>query len=345
MSERCSYPLALALALVLWLPVSAGAAGVVVAPATRVDFPLTVEAIGTAQANESVEIRPQITQKIRRIAFSEGQDVQAGDVLVELHDAEFRAAVASAKATLVDAESQFRRAQELFRSELSTASDLETLEARRDAARATLDAAEVRLAETVVRAPFAGRVGLRRVSLGALVSPAVVITTLDDTNPILLDFDVPETALGRLAEGLAVEAGSAAWPDTTFHGTVASIDTRVDPVSRTVTVRARVANPARQLRPGMFLVVRLLRRDVTALVIPEQALVPEQSEQYVLVVAEGGVVEQRQVTTGRRRPGEVEILTGLQDGEIVIAEGTQKARPGSTVEIMRRIDMSPSPSE
>ena len=337
--------LALALALGLSLPVPAPAAGVIVAPATRVAFPLTVEAVGTARANESVEVRPQISQTIRRIAFIEGQEVEAGEVLIELDDAEMLAAVAAAKATLVDAESRYRRAQELYRSDLASASDLETLEARRDAALAAHDAAKARLAETVVRAPFAGRVGLRRVSLGALVGPSVVITTLDDTDPIKLDFEVPESALGRLAEGLPVEAHSAAWPDTTFHGSVATIDTRVDPVSRTVAVRAVVANSARLLRPGMFLSVRLLRRDVTALVVPEQSIVPEQSEQYVLVVSDdGGTVEKRRVVTGRRRPGQVEILSGLAEGELVVAEGTQKARPGGTVEIVGRIESSAAPA-
>jgi membrane fusion protein (multidrug efflux system) len=288
-----------------------------------------------------VEIRAQVSETVRRIAFEEGQSVRAGDVLVELNDAQALAAVASAKATLVDAEQRFHRAQELFNSELTSASDLETLEARRDAGRAALDAAEARLAETVVRAPFAGRVGLRRVSLGALVGPSVVITTLDDTDPVNVDFDVPETALGRLADGLPVEALSAAWPDSTFHGTVASIDTRVDPVSRTVKVRARVPNAAGLLRPGMFLTVKLLHRDVTALVIPEQAIVPEQSEQYVLVVLDEGKVERRRVATGRRRPGQVEILSGVDEGELVIAEGTQKARAGDTVEIVGRIEMTP----
>ncbi|HMB70223.1 MAG TPA: efflux RND transporter periplasmic adaptor subunit, partial [bacterium] len=325
-----------ALLLSFGLPVAGRAAGVVVAEATRISFPLTVEAVGTARADESVEIRPKVSETVRRIAFEEGQTVRAGDVLVELDRAEALALVAEAKAALVDAESRFRRAQELFKSELTSASDLETLEARRDASRAALDAAEARLAESVVRAPFSGRVGLRRVSLGALVGPSVVITTLDDTDPVKVDFDVPETALGRLGSGLPVEAHTAAWPDTTFHGTVASIDTRVDPVSRTVTVRARVANPEGLLRPGMFLTVKLLHRDVTALVVPEQAIVPEQSEQFVLVVGDGNTVEKRRVTTGRRRPGQVEIVRGLQEGELVIAEGTQKARPGDTVEIVGR---------
>jgi membrane fusion protein (multidrug efflux system) len=183
-------------------------------------------------------------------------------------------------------------------------------------------------------------VGLRRVSVGALVGPATVITTLDDTDPIKLDFDVPETALGRLAVGLPVVARSAAWPDSAFEGEVASIDTRVDPVSRTVKVRARVPNPRGLLRPGMFLTVNLLRRDVTALMVPEQAIVPEQSEQFVFVVGEDGTVQKRRVATGRRRPGQVEVLTGLEAGETVVAEGTQKVQPGTAVEIVGSIEVS-----
>jgi len=329
-----------ALAAPMW-SASAAAPGVIVAEAARVPFPLSVEALGTAVANEAVEIRPQISETVVAIEFEEGQQVEAGDVLVELRNSQALAQVAAARAVLVDSEGKYRRAERMLESQLVAESELEALRARRDADQAALDAAEARLAETVVRAPFAGRVGLRRVSLGSLVNPSTVITTLDDTDPIKLDFDVPETALGLLAEGLPVEAVSAAWPDTVFEGTVASIDTRVDPVSRTVTVRALVPNRGRLLRPGMFLTVRLLRRDVTALMVPEQALIPEQSRQFVLVVGEDGIVEKREVRAGRRRPGAVEILSGLDGGEVVVVEGTQKARAGEAVEIQDRIEVEP----
>jgi membrane fusion protein (multidrug efflux system) len=191
-----------------------------------------------------------------------------------------------------------------------------------------------------LRAPFAGRVGLRRVSLGSLVGPATVITTLDDTRTIKLDFDVPETALSHLATGLKVVAHSAAWPDVSFEGTVESIDTRVDPISRTLTVRALVPNAEYLLRPGMFLRVELLRHDVTALMVPEQAIVPEQSRQFVFVVGEGGMVAKRQVRIGRRRPGQVEVVDGVAAGEDVVVEGTQKAQDGARVQIIRRMEVA-----
>jgi membrane fusion protein (multidrug efflux system) len=307
---------------------------VIVAEARVLAFPLAVEALGTARANEAIDVRPQVSEVVTRIHFVEGQRVEPGEVLVELENTEALADVAAVKANLIDLENQLRRARELFETRAVAASELDQRVAQRDAARAALNAARSRLSDSRVRAPFAGRVGLRRVSLGALVTPDSIITTLDDTDTIKLDFDVPATALGRLEEGLSVEARSAAWPTSPFHGQVSSIDTRVDPISRTITVRSLIPNPQGQLRPGMFLTVTLLRDDVTALLIPEQAIIPEQSRQFVYVVGDDTKIEKREVRTGRRRPGEVEIVTGLEAGERVVAEGTQQARPGSQVEIV-----------
>jgi membrane fusion protein (multidrug efflux system) len=147
---------------------------VIVARATALEFPLVVEALGNARANESIEVRPRISSTVTAIRFSDGQHVSKGDVLVELENAELQAAVAEAKAALVDSESKYERAKELFQSQPVSDSQMETLKGQRDSDRAALDAAEVRLAETVVRAPFSGRAGLRRVSLGSLVGPSTV---------------------------------------------------------------------------------------------------------------------------------------------------------------------------
>jgi membrane fusion protein (multidrug efflux system) len=310
--------------------------GVIVSEAVILPFPLSAEALGNARANEAVDIRSEITAAVTSIEFQEGQQVQAGDVLLKLEDSEPLADLAAKKAALIDSESQYRRSAELFKTKVVSASQLEQMEARRDADLAAVKAAESRLAHTVIRAPFAGQIGLRRVSLGSIVSPSTVITTLDDTSRIKLDFNVPEVFMARLQPGLVVTARSAAWPDLLFTGEVISIDTRVDPVSRTITVRAVLPNEESRLRPGMFLTVSLLKEDVEALVIPEEALIPERSKQFVLVVGEGNIVERREVFTGRRRPGQVEVLEGLAAGELVIAEGTQQARPGLPVSIIEK---------
>ena len=307
--------------------------GVLVARAEVKPFPLSAEALGNARANEAVDIRPEITAAVVGINFEEGAFVEQGEVLVRLESSEPLADLAAAKAALVDSESQYRRSYELFQTKVVSASELEQLEARRDADKAAVNAAQSRLDHTVIQAPFSGRLGLRRVSIGSIVSPSTVITTLDDTTRIKLDFDVPEVFLSRLEKGLTVAAHSAAWPDERFMGQVTSINTRVDPVSRTVTVRALMPNEDGKLRAGMFLTVTLLKDDVESLMVPEQAIVPERSKQFVMVVGPDNVVERREVRTGRRRPGEVEILEGLEPGEIVISEGTQKGRPGEKVRI------------
>ena len=309
---------------------------VVVHSAQMTDFPFRLEALGTAHANESVQITSRISQVITAIRFEEGQHVRRGDVLVELENSELAANLAEARAALVDSRSQYQRGKDLSGKKVISESDLQQLEAKMEADRARVQAAEARLAETVIRAPFDGTVGLRRVSMGALVTPGTVITTLDDLDTIKLDFDVPETHLAPLHPGLEISARSVAFPDRTFTGRVATIDTRVDPVSRSVTVRAQVPNPDRILKPGMFLNVDVIREQQRSLVVPEQAIVPEKSEQFVFVVEGENRVQKRRVRIGRRRPGEIEILDGLHEGEQVIIEGTQKVDDGTEVHVIKQ---------
>jgi len=311
--------------------------GVIVSEARIQPFPLSSEALGNARANEAVDIRPEITAAITAIHFEEGHAVSKGDVLLELENSEPLADLAAARAALVDSTSQYRRSEELFKTRVVSESQLEQLEARRDADQASVNAAKARLAQTVIRAPFDGRLGLRRVSIGSIVSPGTIITTLDDTSLIKLDFDVPAVFLSRLQTGLNVTARSAAWPDLEFRGEVSSIDTRVDPVSRTITIRAVLPNDDARLMPGMFMTVSLLKDDVVALMIPEQAIVPERSKQYVYLLGTDNMVERREVRTGRRRPGQVEIVDGLAEGDLVIAEGTQKVKPGQPAREVGRI--------
>jgi membrane fusion protein (multidrug efflux system) len=312
-------------------PQERGTPTVVTVPAQVKSFPLSAEALGNARANESIDIRAKITATLMEIRFEEGQSVKAGDILVKLDDLEPVADLASAKAAEVEAEASYKRSKELFKNKVGSESQLLQDEAKKIASQAMVSVAEARLAYTIVRAPFDGRIGLRRVSVGSLVGPTIIITTLDDTDLIKVDFDLPEIYLSRLQKGLAVKARSAAWPDEEFVGEVSSVDTRVDPISRTVRVRSVMPNTNGHLRPGMFLAVTLLNDSVEALVVPERALIPERSIQYVLVVDENQVVERRIVEIGRRRPGEVEILKGLNAGENVIVDGTQKARDGQPV--------------
>lgn len=341
MKNACLLTTRFVFVLFLYCPIVFAAPGstaptVVVDQAQVRSFPLSAEALGNARANESVDIRPKITATLTEILFKEGQPVEAGEVLVKLDNLEQVADLAAAQAALVDSEASYRRSSELFRTNVVAKSQLLQDEAKKIADEAMVSVAQKRLADTIVRAPFAGRIGLRRVSIGSLLGPATIITTIDDTHVIKVDFDLPEIYLSRLEPGLKVIAHSAAYPDHDFTGEVSSVDTRVDPVSRTVRVRSVMKNDDGYLRPGMFLTVNLLNDTVEALLIPERALIPERSVQYVYVVDDNQMAEKRTVQIGRRRPGEVEILSGLSAGESVIVDGTQKARDGQAVKILTR---------
>ena len=291
-----------------------------------------IDALGTARANESVEIQPRISSLIETVVFKEGQYVDKGEVLIRLEDNEILAGLALAEANLEESRSLYNRSQSLADTQAISASNLEQLLAQVRVNEAQVEAAKARLNNTVIRAPFSGRVGLRRISPGSFVNTSTIITTLDDVSQIKLDFSVPETFLTALSEGMNISAESLVYPDRVFNGTVASIDTRLDPVSRAIQVRAIIPNEDGLLKPGMFMSVDLKRDRGDLVVAPEQAIVPEGSNQYVFVVADG-VAEKRIVQLGRRIPGFVAIASGLEAGESVITEGTHKVRDGSAVEV------------
>ena len=290
-----------------------------------------MEALGTIRASESVAITARVSSIVTEIHFTEGERVEAGAPLVALENSEARADYAEAQAALVESRGQFTRSRELLRTNAVSESQVEQLEAQMRANEAALAAADARVQNHLVRASFAGRVGLRRVSVGTLVTPGTVITTLDDLGTVLLDFDVPETHLAGVAAGQTLTARSAAYPEREFAGEVETIDSRVDPVTRSVTVRARLPNDGGLLRPGMFMTVRVLREVAQVLMVPEQAIVPRQARRYVFVV-DAGVARQVEVETGRRASGLVEITAGLAPGSLVVVEGTQHVRDGVAVE-------------
>ena len=311
--------------------VSAGPLRVVSIAAEQVALTDEIEALGTARANEAIDVTAKVTSLVRAINFEEGQSVEAGQVLVELEAREARAQLALAKATLAESRSQYARRQRLAATQAVSASELDALEAKQQVDTANVAAAEARLDDLVIRAPFPGRLGLRRVSVGSLVTPGTIITTLDDTRTMKLDFSVPESFLATLHPGLAIEARSVAWPAEPFRGEVATIDTRVDRVTRAITVRAVIGNEKMMLRPGMFMTVRLTQAPRQTVVVPEESIVPERGEQYVWVVSDARA-ERRKVEIGVRRPGRVEIVAGLTAGERVVTQGTQRLTPGSAVE-------------
>jgi membrane fusion protein (multidrug efflux system) len=314
---------------------SSPAVEVVTAAVEKRPLGVEVEAVGTAAANESAEVTSEISRKIAAIRFNEGDLVRRGSVLVELDDDEERAAVAEAEATLAESETQHRRSQDLHTRNALSSAELDQIQSTLKANRARLEAAKARLADTRILAGFDGRTGFRRVSVGTLVGPNTVITTLDDLSVIKLNFTVPETSLFLVSEGLPVSAITPGIPGRRFEGKVTHLDSRVDPVTRSIVVRAQIPNPQRLLRPGMFMTVSL-RGDVSdALLIPEGAVVPDKGRAFVFVVRDG-TVERREIAVGRRRPGEVQVTRGLQENERVVVEGAQNLREGMAVSEQQR---------
>lgn len=296
-------------------------------------FVEAIEAIGTARAEESVNITAKSADTVGAINFSEGQTVEAGTILVEMTSTQQAADLLAARAELSEAEKAYQRAADLVAKGISSKASLDSATAARDAARGRVQSIEARLADTIIKAPFAGVVGLRNVSIGSFVSPGDVITTLDDISPIKGDFTVPERLLGMLKPGLAIEAGVAAYPGETFAGTVSSVDTRIDPATRAVTVRAQIPNDAGKLKPGMLMSVELIVSEREALAVPESALVAQGDTRYVFRIDAESRAQRVEVKTGLVKPGSVEILEGLAEGDRVVSQGTNKVMPGQPVMI------------
>jgi len=301
-----------------------------------------IEALGTLRANESVELTASVTETVTALHFDDADRVEAGQILLEMTSDEEHALLEEARARVAEAKRQYQRIRSLREKQSAAESLLDQRKREWETGRAQLAAIESRLADRLLRAPFAGVVGLRNVSVGALVEPGDVITTLDDDTVMKLDFSVPGVYLGMLQPGLPVKATTRVWQGRLFEGQVKSLGSRVDPVTRTIIVRALLPNTDHALRPGMLMQVELLTRQREAVVIPEECLVPQGDRQFVLVVAADNRVERREVSIGTRRPGVVEIVAGLAVGERVITDGTLKARAGSEVSI-RAIDDGKTP--
>ncbi|MDO6708210.1 efflux RND transporter periplasmic adaptor subunit [Photobacterium sp. 1_MG-2023] len=304
---------------------------VIVQPVVRQEVSRLVEALGTVKSRESVQITAKVTEKVDRVHFEDGQQVNAGALLVTLTSGEQQAKVRAAQANLREQQREYRRIEGLVRKNTVARSELDKLRTGIEVARAILAQNQAELEARTIVAPFAGLLGFRQISLGALVTPGMVVTTLDALDTVKLDFSVPERFLGQIQSGARVNGRVAAFPDQVFSGQVTGLNSRVDPQTRAVEVRARVDNPQLLLRPGMLMTLALTLEARSGLVVPEEAIIPRQTEHFLMVVNGENVVEQRPVQLGFRSRGEVEILSGVQEGEQVITRGMDKVRPGQTV--------------
>lgn len=313
-----------------------------------------LEALGQAKARQSVTITSDTTELITRVLFTSGQRVSRGQTLIELKAEEQGADVAGAQAALGQAQRDYQRFAELGRRGFAPRAEIENRRAAVQEAQASLTAVQARRQDRLIRAPFAGTIGLSDAAPGQLVNPGAAIATLDDLSAIYIDFPVPERYLGALRAGLPVEATADAFPGETLRGVISRIDTRVDPNTRAVTARAEFANPRERIKPGMLLRVGVVQGSRQALAVPESAVLFEGDAAFVYAITPGGpgageasrganaapagrggglTAQRRPIETGARQAGLVEIVSGLRAGERIVADGLNRVNPNQPVRI------------
>jgi membrane fusion protein, multidrug efflux system len=311
---------------------------VIVQPVALIPIQTELEAIGSLHANESIEITANLNKKITGINFHDGQRVRSGHILVEMTSHEERALLAEARVNSEEAKKQWERVDALAKSGAASQSLLDQRLREYEAAQARYKALESRLKDLLLQAPFSGVVGLRQVSVGALVSPGDVITTLNDDSKMKLDFTVPSIYLSSLSNGLSVKAKTRDLNNKILVGKVSSVDNQIDPVTRAIKVRAILENPDYELKQGMLMEVTLQTKHRQSLVISEAALMPLASNNFVFVVKELAekklIVERKKIEIGQRLVGSVEVISGLEEGDKVVTHGVQKLRAGQAIKIL-----------
>jgi membrane fusion protein (multidrug efflux system) len=296
-------------------------------------MPQTITAVGSLRSDESITVRPEVAGRISAILFNEGQRVAKGATLVKLDPSINEADVGQARANLKLAKSKFDRAVDLAKSNFISGQARDEAENNLRVAEAALQLAEAKLAKTEIKAPFSGIIGLRVVSIGDYVKEGADVVNLEAIDPLKVDFRVPEIYLKQVQVGQPLEVSLDALPGKTYEGKVFAINPLVDATGRSIVIRAQVRNADTALRPGMFARVRLITRDEReALVVPEQAIVPQGDEQYVFRIVDGKALRAK-VAVGRRRDGKVEILAGLSGGDTVVSAGQLKLRDGVPVAV------------
>jgi len=305
------------------------AAQVTVAPVNR-----EVSAVGTLQSDESVVVSAEISGRVAGVAFHEGEKVAKGRVLLRLDDSVQQAELDRSTASLELSRANYKRAETLLKDHAISQRERDEAYAKWQLDEASLRLARASLDKTVIRAPFAGRLGLRNVSPGAYLRPGDAIVTLDAVDPIKVDFRVPEAFVRQVRVGQTLQVNVDATPGRSFSGQVIAIAPQLDSKGRSMLLRARLANEEKVLSPGMFARISLvLEQHAEALMVPEEALIAQGEQQLVYKVVDGKV-EAAPVKPGIREKGRVEILEGVEAGDTVITAGHLKVRPGMPVTVL-----------
>lgn len=300
------------------------------------EFSDEIRVLGVARGLRSVNITSSTSELITRVLFTDGQRVAAGAPLVELQAREEDADIILARSRVAQAQREYDRYRDLAERGVAPRVTAENAQTALEAAQAGLAAAQARRGDRLIRAPFSGVLGLTSVTPGTLISPGAVITTLDDISVVRVDFPLPERYLSVLRSGVPIVATADALSGETFTGRIALIDTRVNDQTRSATARAEIPNPGGRIRPGMSMRVAVRQGVRQGLAVPEAAVQYEGDSAFVFRIAPGerGLTAQRlSVQTGSVENGFVEILSGLNAGDRVVATGLNRIQPGSPVTV------------
>lgn len=295
-----------------------------------------VKAVGELKAVQSVEIRPEIEGKIVAIYFTEGQSVKAGDPIFKIDDGMYKAKVKEAEARLAQAREEYTRAVKLLEKNFGTKSMRDKTLADKQVAEAAVEEAKIALSRTTIRAPFEGVLALKEVSLGALVGPSTVLTSLVDLDPINIDFQIPESYLPFVHEGDAIDVTIEDFDILPVEAKIIAISPKIDETNRTIVIRAQMSNDEFAYRPGEFAHISLIAGEIkNAVLVPEIAIEREGEEEFVWIVVDNIAIKTT-VSTGFRDGTNVEITHGVKDGDIVISSGQFKVHDGEEVTIAKQ---------
>jgi len=296
--------------------------------------PVTVKvaALGTLQADQAITITPEITGIVTSIDFTDGQRMEAGDLVITIDDKDLTARLMQAEARLTLTRANYQRAEQLVKQGSGTArardealNDFKSAEAEVAAAKSALDKA-------TITAPFPGIIGLRQVSLGQYLTAGQPIATLADVDNLRIDFSVSEVFLTHIRKGQDVRVVFDANPGMAYKGVISAVDPVVSTEGRALSARALLANEDGTLRPGLFGRVEIVTETRTSIVLPEAAIVTSPTGAKAVFVVVEGHAKMKEIGTGERLPGKVEIVSGLEAGETVIVAGQLKVRDGAPVE-------------
>lgn len=308
------------------------------------------QAVGTLVSKQSVTLRPEVSGRVARLGFADGAAVQRGQVLLQLDDALQRAELSQAQAQLSIARANAKRNEELVAQNFVAQRVLDESRAQLQVAQAQVALAQARLERMQIKAPFGGRVGISAVNVGEFIKDGTAVVNLEDNSVLMVDFRLSERYQTRIAAGQSVQVQVDALPGQTFAAKVTALDPLVEANGRAVAIRAQMPpEAARQLRAGMFArVMVIFGVNETALVVPEEALVPQGGRQWVVLVepesgSEQPVLKARRiaVTTGLRRANQVEITEGLVAGQTIVVAGQQRVQQDGTT--VRVVDLSAPP--